>query len=106
MPFYFPYAPTITPPPAKTSAYTFTAGDDGVPMQFNAAGGAINVTLPDPASVAGKTFIIVKIDATLNAINVNGLINGVPTTSLTDQYASLIVMAANGMYNIVAVTSN
>jgi hypothetical protein len=71
-------------------------------MQFNATGAAIAVTLPDPATVSGVTFIMVKMDASANAVTVNGLINGVSTTSLTDQYASLIVMAANGMYNVIA----
>lgn len=97
-------APT-TPPAPKTANYTFTSADGTVPIQFNAVGGALTGTLPDPATVAGITFIAVKMDASTNPVNISapvGGVNGMPMFSLADQFASLIVMAANGTYTIVA----
>lgn len=99
-----PVGPPVPPPP-KTANYTVTAADDGVPIHFNCTAGALSVTLPDPTTVAGRTFIVIKTDNSVNALTINGMINGMPSTSLADQYSSIIVMASNGVYTIVSVTS-
>lgn len=103
MAYLSPPLPPV-PPSARTSNYQFTRNDDGVPIQFNAEAGPITAQLPNASTVPGCTFIVVKIDSSINAVTINTTINGMPTTILTDQYASLIVMAANGAYNIVALT--
>jgi len=65
----------------------------------DASGGAVNITLPDSTSsgVNGRTYNIVKIDATANAVNINrsgaDTINGATTVALTVQYQTRTVQA-------------
>lgn len=96
-----PVAPT---PPAlpKTGNYSFTVADDGVPVSFNATIGMILATLPDPASVIGRTFIAKKVDASASPINLIGNIDGMNPYSLTDEGASVVMMASATGYMIVA----
>lgn len=104
----YPPPITVTPPAPKTANYAFTGSDAGVPVQFNAASGALTATLPDPFTVAGKTFIVKKMDATTNAVTVsatNSTIDGDTMVQLIDQYAGITVMAANGVYNVIAITT-
>lgn len=112
MPWYIPPSSgstvpssPATPPPAKTANYTFTAADDGVPILFNAAGAPLTGNLPDPATVAGCTFIAKKIDASVNGVNLIGNIDGMNPYSLTDEGASVIMMATAAGYMIVAAYS-
>lgn len=98
---YNPPSPPIPPSP-KTGVYTFTRADDGVPISFNAAAGMIQGTLPDPATVAGCTFIAKKIDASVNAVNLIGSVDGMNPYSLLDEGASVILMATSAGYMIVA----
>lgn len=104
------YPPPIAPlpPVPKTANYVFATSDAGVPVQFNAAAGALTATLPDPLTVAGKTFIVKKMDVTTNPVTVTSTgttIDGDSMVQLIDQYAGITVMAANGVYNVIAITT-
>lgn len=100
--YYYPSLTPAVPPAPKTGAYTFTRADDGVPVSFNAASAMIPATLPDPSTVIGCTFIGKKVDASANAVNLIGSVDGMNPYSLLDEGASVILMASSTGYMIVA----
>lgn len=78
---------------AKTAAYTLSELDE---ICFvSASGGAVTITLPDAAGIHGKVYIIKKVDASVNAVTVDGAgadtIDGAATYALALQYASVTV---------------
>jgi len=73
---------------SKTSGYTAVAGDV---VLANASGGAFSITLPLNPST-GSFVIIKKVDASINAVTVNGngdTIDGAATVDIVNQYESL-----------------
>jgi hypothetical protein len=65
----------------------------------NATGGAFTVTLPVAAAHPGRVFTIKKIDASVNAVTIDGdgaeTIDGAATYALTAQWQS-VVLQCNG----------
>jgi len=80
-----PYNPVTT-----TIDYTAAYGDL---VEANAAGGAINVTLPNPATHPGVPVIVAKTDASANAVTIVGTINGVANFDLLAQDEVLTVVS-------------
>jgi hypothetical protein len=81
---------------AKTSNYTMAETD--VFVSVDATGGAVTITLPPAADVgAGKHIGIKKVDASANAVTVDGdgseTIDGAATVSLAAQWASLFAVS-------------
>ena len=78
-----------------TASATLSANDYTVLV--NAAGGAVTVTLPAALVVSGQTFHVKKIDATANAVTLDGsgaeTIDGAATKSTTTQWASYSVQS-------------
>jgi hypothetical protein len=82
----------------KSGAYTATNADTVI--LCDATGGAFTITLPAVAGVSGggyfKEFVIVKVDASANAITVDGngaeTIDGSATTTVVAQYDSLAIV--------------
>ena len=66
-------------------------------MLADAAGGAVTVTLPAASTVTGQTFHVKKIDATANAVTLDGngaeTIDGASTKATTTQWASYSVQS-------------
>lgn len=79
----------------KTGNYTITL-DDGF-VAVDATAGAVTITLPTAAAAAGFEFIVKKIDASANAVTLDGdgaeTIDGAATLSLPTQYASAAVLS-------------
>jgi hypothetical protein len=67
----------------------------------NATGGAVTVTLPAVATSEGRQLIVKKIDASANAVTIDGAgsetIDGTTTKSTTTQYA-LYRIVCDGTY--------
>jgi len=63
----------------------------------DAAAGAVTVTLPAASTVTGQTFHVKKIDATANAVTLDGngaeTIDGAATKATTTQWASYSVQS-------------
>lgn len=82
---------------AKSADYTVLDTDDIILV--NATSGAITISLPTASTIEGKTFTIVKTDATTNAVvvdpNLAETINGSATYTLGSQY-SLIQVISDG----------
>lgn len=82
------------PSSTKTAAYTATI-DDGL-ILCDATSGAFTVTLPAVSGNAGLELTIKKIDASVNAITVDGnaseTIDDAATASLASQYNSVTVV--------------
>jgi hypothetical protein len=79
----------------KTAAHTLVEGEDGV--YGDATAGAFSVTLPKAALFEGRSFIITKIDASANAVTVDGdgaeTISGAATVALGVQWQSTTVLS-------------
>ena len=76
--------------------------------RVNATGGAVTATLPTATSAAGKHFTIKKIDASGNAVTVDGdgaeTIDGAATYSLATQYKSVTVASNGTSWDIIGAT--
>lgn len=93
-----PFATSADPrisvaPTTKTADYTITLADGAVLV--DATGGAVVLTLPAAASASRRTFIAKKIDATANAMTLDGngaeTIDGAATKATTTQWVSFSV---------------
>lgn len=85
---------------SSNTARTITASGNvlaaDVMILGNAAGGAITVSLPAAAASSGKRLTVKKIDASANAVTIDGsgaeTIDGAATVSLTAQYQSITIV--------------
>jgi hypothetical protein len=72
----------------KTAAYTITEGDDVV--LADATGGAFSVILPKATLFKGRQFWVKKVDASGNAVTIDGdgseTIDGAATLALAAQW--------------------
>lgn len=79
---------------------TYTASLSDHILNVNANSGAVVINLPTAASAAGKTYIVKKIDASVNTVTIDGngseTIDGATTKVLSVQYASYTIYS-NGM---------
>lgn len=85
----------------KTANYTALLVDDVI--NVDATGGAVTITLPASAHIAGKTYTITKTDGTGNAVTIDGngseTINGATTKVLAAQYdKATIISNGTGWY--------
>jgi hypothetical protein len=91
-----------------TSAYTMTTSD--FTILANAAGGALKITLPPPATTSGMLVHVKKVDTTTNVVTVAGAgtdkIEGAASKSLAKKFASytLIADGASNWYIISNAT--
>lgn len=71
----------------------------------SAAGGAISLSLPNPALYSGETITIKKTDATANAVTITQFaaetIDGVASVTLTVQYQSMSIYCDGTNWHIV-----
>ncbi len=82
---------------SKSTSYTATASDTII--EVNATTGNATINLPTAVGIESKTYIIIKIDATVNTVTIdpNGsqTINGDTTRVLNYQYEALIIHSDN-----------
>lgn len=82
---------------AKTANYTLTSTDDLITA--DCTGGTFTVTLPTAVSASGKSYTIIRIDASGNSVTIattsSQTINGAAPGSLSAQYQVLVV-TSNG----------
>lgn len=83
----------------KTTGYTLTA-DDRV-ILADATAGALTITLPSAASVAGCLFVVKKIDGTLNAITLGGTIDELVNFKIVSGNGVIAFMSDGSGYKIV-----
>lgn len=87
----------------KTSAYTVTATDGLV--KCDATSAAFTVTLPTAVGMAGKIYIIKKIDASANAVTIDGdgseTIDGSATVSLSAQWNKYVLMSDGSNWMVI-----
>ena len=80
---------------AVAAAYTATWMDEV--LLVDATSGAVTVTLPAAASSIGMRLIVKKIDASANAVTIDGsgaeTIDGAATQSTTTQYAGWTIVS-------------
>lgn len=87
-----------------TGATTLTAASPTT-IRANAAAGAVTVTLPAAASVAGRIFNVKKLDAVNNVtVAANGaeVIDGTNTKVLSTQYTCLILQSNGTSWDILS----
>ena len=91
------------PAATKTAAYTLTAADDLI--LADATGGAFTLTLPPAATVDGQEFTVKKVDASANAVTLDGdgseVIDGAATKVLSAQWASARIRANGNSWYVV-----
>ncbi len=87
----------------KTAAYIITDADDVI--RCDATTAAFIVTLPTAVGITGRRFEIKKIDATANAVTVDGngaeTIDGALTFALTGQYDAITVRSNGTGWDLV-----
>jgi hypothetical protein len=87
----------------KTAAHTVAEDDDVV--LCDATGGAFTVTLPKAGLFTGKQVIIKKIDASANAVTIDGngaeTIDGAATVAMSTQYESRTLFAGSTGWHII-----
>jgi len=83
----------LSAPRTVTAAYSVAAGDTEIFVDASVA--PVTVTLPAAADNAGRTLTVKKIDASANAVTLDGTgaetIDGAATKSLATQYYALTV---------------
>lgn len=83
----------LAPTTAKTA--TFTAAATDYTLLCDATSGAITANLPAAASNAGRIYLVKKVDASANAVTLDGdgaeTIDGAATYALTVQWQSVTV---------------
>ena len=76
----------------ESANYSITANDATVLV--DASGGAVTVTLPAP--IAGRKYVVKKIDGTVNAVNIAGggnNIDGIATQSTTNPHQTFVLQS-------------
>lgn len=85
-------------------ANNYTASSTDTVIMANAVGGAITVTLPTAANIAGKMFTIKRISSGANTVTVattsSQTIDGDTTQVLVSQYASIDVLSDGANWTI------
>ena len=93
----------LFPVSAITSSYTINYNDSVI--LADATAGAITVTLKPANEMTQKRIVIIKTDASVNAVTVDGdsteTINGAATNVLAAQYDKVEIAAYNGAWYIV-----
>lgn len=88
---------------SKAAAYTLANGDDV--LLADATAGAFTVTLPLVALYTGKVFTVKKIDASGNAVTIDGAgsetIDGATTRALAAQYDSLTLLGGSSEWHLI-----
>lgn len=97
------YTDLSIPISTKTAAYTITSADHTI--LCNATTAAFTVNLPAAASNSGRIFVIKKIDASPNAITIDGnaaeTIDGATTQTLSTQWATLTIQSNGTSWFII-----
>lgn len=87
----------------KTANYTATATDHTI--LCDATGGAFTITLPAAASHTGRIYAIKKIDASVNAVTIDGnaseTIDGALTQVIATQYTNLQIQSDGANWWII-----
>jgi hypothetical protein len=87
----------------KTADYTATAND--FTIRCDATSGAVTITLPAAASHTGRIYRVKKVDASANAVTIDGnsseTIDGSATVSSTTQYASWTIQSNGTNWDII-----
>lgn len=86
-----------------SNSYTAKLSDDVIICDCSGAG--FQVTLPAAASVPGKTYSVLKVDATVNVLVIaaaSGNINGSASKNTGTQFAGWTVTSDSANYFILA----
>lgn len=87
----------------KTTTYTATSTDDV--LLGDASGGAFSITLPAATASAGMRLAVKKVDASANAVTIDGnaseTIDGVTTKALSSQNAAYDIVCDGSAWYIV-----
>jgi hypothetical protein len=89
---------------SKSGAYTATASDSV--MEVNAGSGAVTITVPTAAGIAGRLYTIKKTDASANAVTVAATggqtFDGSATISLSTQNQHVTVISNGTNWDLIA----
>jgi len=92
-------------PSLATKTANYTATDTDYTILGNATGGAITITLPKAATVNGKVYVIKKVDASGNAVTIDGdgaeTIDGSATQALSSQYDKAVIQSDGSNWHII-----
>lgn len=91
----------------ETAAYTAQVFDHTIRVDATAA--AVTVTLPPASLCTGKVYVVKKIDASANAVSIDGdaaeTVDGSATKSTTTQYAGWVIQSNAVGWDIIGRTS-
>lgn len=88
----------------KSSAYTATATDEVIACDATSA--AFTITLPTSVGISGTRYTVKKIDASVNAVTIDGngteTIDGAATVALSAQYSHRTIVSNGANWLVVA----
>ncbi|MDP7422811.1 MAG: hypothetical protein QGH40_13095 [bacterium] len=91
----------------ETAAYTLTDSDYFVAA--NATGGAITITLPTASGIAGRIYVIKKVDGSNNVITIaaagSEIIDGASTLVLESQYDSAQLVSGGSNWLVISFST-
>jgi hypothetical protein len=89
-----------------TTTTSITVQADIYIVRVNATGGARTITLPAAAANEGRVLVIKKIDASANAVTVDGnaaeTIDGALTFSLPTQYKAVLLYCNGSGWDVIS----
>lgn len=92
--------------PTRTVTAAYTAQAHDYTIRADATAAAFSVTLPPAALLSGKVLTIKKVDASANAVTVDGNgaeeIDGAATFSLAAQYDAVTVQSFGTGWDVLA----
>lgn len=87
----------------KTADYTITVADDII--RGDATGGNITINLPTAVGIAGRAYVVKKIDSTGNTVTIDPsgaeTIDGSATKVISSQYNSYKIVSNNVSWDII-----
>lgn len=83
----------------RVVAANYTVSADDYAVIVDASGGVRSITLPSPDT--GRHLVVKKVDASANAVNLVGTVDGGTSASLTTQWASFTLIGAGTGWYII-----
>lgn len=89
----------LTLPTTTVSANTSL--DNHHTVRVDATASAIDITLPSAATTTGRVYVVKKIDASVNNVNIVGTVNGVSGYAITAQHKGVTVQSNGTDWDVI-----
>jgi hypothetical protein len=95
-------------PATRTETAAYTAAPWDHTIRVDATAGAVTVTLPPASLHTGKVYVVLKVDASGNAVTINPdaaeTINGAATRSLAAQFNVAMIQSNGASWDVLSAS--